>query len=90
MDIVYQTGKTNLADDLSRRPDYKAAAEAEDHRNETERQSEANQSIKDAHSSAGELEEGGEEIALISTAQLLGPWELRLAATVRCRLPMAS
>ncbi len=30
LDIVYRTGKTNLADGLSCRPNYKAAAEAED------------------------------------------------------------
>ncbi len=90
LDIVYRTGKTNSADGLSRRPDYKAAAEAEDCRKETERQPEANQSIEDAHSSAGESEEGREKVARISTAQLLGPWEQQLAATVRRWLPMAS
>ncbi len=90
MDIVYQTGKTNSADSLSRRPDYKAAAEAEDRQNETERQSEANRSIEDAHSSAGESDEGRQEVARISTAQLLGLWEQWLTVTVRRRLPMAS
>ncbi len=30
LDIVYRTSKTNSADGLSRRPDYKVAAEAED------------------------------------------------------------
>ncbi len=90
MDIVYRTGKTNSADSLSCRPDYRAAAEAEDRRKKIERQSGANRSIEDAHSSTGALEEGREEVTRISTAQLLGPWEQRLAATVCSLLPMAS
>jgi hypothetical protein len=36
LDIVYRMGKTNSADGLSRRPDYKAAAEAEDCRKQAE------------------------------------------------------
>ncbi len=38
LDIVYRTGKTNSADGLSRRPDYKAAAEAEYRRKQAEEQ----------------------------------------------------
>ncbi len=38
LDIVYQTGKTNLANGLSCRPDYKAAAEAEDRRKQAKQQ----------------------------------------------------
>ncbi len=64
-------GKTNSAYGLSCRPDYKAATEAEDRQKKTERQSEANRSIVDAHSSVGESDEGHEELAHISMAQLL-------------------
>jgi hypothetical protein len=71
LDIVYWMGKTNSADGLNRRPDYKVAAEAEYCRKETERQLEADWSIEDAHSSAGEVEEGRKKVARISTAQLL-------------------
>ncbi len=88
LDIVYRTGKTNSADGLSRRPDYKAAAEAEDRRKQAEEQT--GDSPECAQSSEGESEEGRKEVAHISTAQLLGPWEQRFAATVRRRLPMAS
>ncbi len=80
----------NLADGLSSRSNYKAAVEAEDRRKETERQLEANWSMEYAHSSADEWAESHEEVARVSTAQLLGPWEQLLAATVRRRLPIAS
>jgi hypothetical protein len=36
LDIVYRTGKTNSADGLKCRPNYKAAAEAEDRRKQAE------------------------------------------------------
>jgi hypothetical protein len=68
LNMVHRTGKTNSANGLSRRPDYKAAAEAKDQRKVTERPSEANWSIDDAQSSAVELEEGREKVARISTA----------------------
>ncbi len=86
--MVYWTGKTNSADGLSCRPDYKAAAEAEDRRKQAEEQT--GDSRESAQSSPAESEEGREEVARISTAQLLRPWEQRLAATVRRQLPMAS
>ncbi len=73
LDIVYRTGKTNSADSLSRRPDYKAATEAEDRQKQAQQQTE--DSLEGAWSSASELEEGREEVARISTAQLLGLWE---------------
>ncbi len=38
LDIVYRTGKTNSADGLSCRPNYKAAAEAEDRHKQAEKQ----------------------------------------------------
>ncbi len=88
LDIVYRTGQTNSADSLSRRPDYKAVAEAKDHRKQAEKPTE--DSPEGARCSAAESEKGCEEVAHISMAQLLGPWEQRLAATVRYRLPMAT
>jgi hypothetical protein len=88
LDIVYRTGKTNSADGLSDRPDYKAAAEAEDYRKTAEEQT--GDSSEGARSSAAESEEGCKEVARISTAQLLGPWEQRLVVTVRHRLPTAA
>ncbi len=47
-------------------------------------------SLEGVQSSAAESEEGRKKVACISTAQVLGLWEQRLAATVRRRLPMAS
>jgi hypothetical protein len=71
LDIVYRTGKSNLADGLRCRPDYKVAAEAEDRRKQSMDQK--GDSPEGAKSSAGESEENHEEVARISTAQLLGP-----------------
>ncbi len=94
LEIVYHMGKTNLADGLSCRPDYKAIAEAED------RQKQAQETRvgepKEARTGeservrAGESDEVREEAVRIDAAQLLGPWGQRLAATVCRRLPMAA
>jgi hypothetical protein len=86
--IIYWTGKTNTADGLSGRPDYKAVADAEDRRKQAKGQ--AGESQKGTHSSAAELDEGHKEVARISTAKLLGPWEQQLVPTVSHRLPVAS
>ncbi len=66
LDIVYQTGKTDLADRLSSRPDYKAAAEVEDSWKQAEEQT--GDSPKGAQSSVAESEKSRKEVARISTA----------------------
>jgi hypothetical protein len=71
LDIVYQTSKTNSVDCPSHRPDYKAAAKAEDHWKQAEERTGGSQEC--AQSSEGESEEGRNEVARISTAQLLRP-----------------
>ncbi len=75
LDIVYWTGKTNSADGLSHRLNYKVAAAAENPRKEIEMQSVADQTIDNVHSSIGKEEEGCEKVARISIAQLLGLWK---------------
>ncbi len=98
LDIVYWTGKTNSADGLSRRPDYKVAAEAKDRWKEAERQAGYDGDLAQAAQAEDrrkgalegtESDEDCEEVVRICSAQLLEPWEQRLAATVRRRLPTA-
>jgi uncharacterized protein YoaH (UPF0181 family) len=88
LDIVYWTGITNSAVGLSRRPNYKVAAEVEDRHKQAEKRTRGSQ--ESAQSSARESEEGQEKVACISTAQVLRPWEQRLAVTARSRLLMVS
>ncbi len=96
LEIVYCTGKTNSADGLSRRPDYKATAEAEDRQKQAQktRAGESGKArasvLEEARTGeskkirAGKSEGVREEAVRIDAAQLLGPWGQRLAATV-CR-----
>jgi mRNA-degrading endonuclease YafQ of YafQ-DinJ toxin-antitoxin module len=86
LEIVYRTGKTNLADGLSRRPDYKATAEAEDR----EKQAQETCAGESEKVRAGKSDEIREEVVRIDAAQLLGPWGQQLAVTVCHRLPMAA
>jgi hypothetical protein len=72
LEIVYRTGKTNMADGLSRRPDYKATAEAEDRQKQVQ-ETRAGESEKVR---ASESDEVREEAIRIDAAQLLGPWGL--------------
>jgi hypothetical protein len=75
-----------LADGLSRRPDYKATAEAENRQKQTQ-ETRAGESEKVR---ASESDEVREEVVRIDAAQLLGQWGQQLAATVCHRLPMAA
>ncbi len=80
LDIVYQTGKTNLADGLSRKPNYKAVAEVEDWQKEAERQAEDKRSLVQVRcprevQTGTESEEDREEVIRICLAQLLEPWK---------------
>jgi hypothetical protein len=86
LEIVYSTGKTNLADGLSHRPDYKATAEAEDR----QKHAQETRAGESEEVRASESDEVCEEMVRIDAAQLLGPWGQRLAATVCLRLPMAA
>ncbi len=79
------TGKTNSTDGLSRRPDYKATAEAEDR----EKQAQETRTGESKKVRTGKSDEVCEEVVSIDAAQLLGPWGQWLAATVCRRLPMA-
>jgi hypothetical protein len=102
LEIVYCTGKTNSADSLSRRPDYKATAEAEDR----EKQAQETRTGESGKKRAGKSEEARtavsekvradesdkvrEEVVHIDAVQLLGSWGQWLAVTVCRRLPMAA
>jgi hypothetical protein len=88
LEIVYRTGKTNSADDLSCRPDYKATPEAENRQKQAQ-ETRASES-EEAHTNesekvcGGESDEVREEAVHIDAAQLLGLWGQRLATTI-CR-----
>ncbi len=83
--IVHRTGKTNSSDGLSRRPDYKATAEAEDRLKQAQetRAGESGKTrvseLEEAHNGesekvrTGESDEVREEAICIDAAQLLGP-----------------
>jgi hypothetical protein len=92
LDIVDLTSKTNLADKLSCRPNFKAAVVAEDRWKEAKRQAKDQRSLvqeaslEEARTSA-ELKKKREEAICICSAQLLDPWEQWLAATMRHQLP---
>jgi mRNA-degrading endonuclease YafQ of YafQ-DinJ toxin-antitoxin module len=94
LEIVYRTGKTNSTDGLSRRPDYKATAEAEDRQKQAQEtrasESEETHTGESEKVRAGESDGVRKEAVRIDTAQLLGPWGQLLAATVCRRLPMAA
>jgi hypothetical protein len=102
LEIVYCTGKTNSADGLSCRPDYKTTAEAEDREKQAQEtcigesgkacasESEEACTAESEEVRVGESGEVHEEVVRINAAQLLGLWGQQLAATVCRRLPMAA
>jgi hypothetical protein len=79
-------GKTNSADGLSCRPDYKATAEAEDRQKQAQEthagklgkahagESEEARTGESEKVRTGESDEVREEVVRIDAAQLLGPW----------------
>ncbi len=102
LEIVYCTGKTDTADGLSCKPDYKATAEAEDRRKKAQEtrggesgkaragQSEEARTAELEEVCADEPDGVREEVVRINMAQLLGPSGQQLPTTVCRRLPMAA